>query len=100
LFQDATLILHVKCFTCSEIATPFLLRPDFSRAASVAKIEPGFGKTQLGGWPGIYPRQKVKRISVGFTGCGKTRPELDFEGSVTGHDFSRADKANQINVGL
>jgi hypothetical protein len=47
----------------------------------------------------VVPIKPIKSTS-GFTGCGKTRPDLDFEGSVTGHDFSRADKANQINVGL
>jgi hypothetical protein len=31
-----------------------------------------------------------------FTGCGKLHPE----GLVTGHDFSRADKANEINRAL
>jgi hypothetical protein len=50
-------------------------------------------------WVGVACR-KCKKITVGFTGCGKTHPELDFEGFVTGHDFSRADKAKQINVGL
>jgi len=35
-----------------------------------------------------------------FIGCGKTRSSRDFEGLVKGHDFSRANKANQINVGL
>jgi hypothetical protein len=37
---------------------------------------------------------------TGFTVCGKTRSSRDFEGFVKGHDFSRANKANQINVGL
>jgi hypothetical protein len=36
----------------------------------------------------------------GYTGCGKTHPFTNPEGFVTGHDFSRADKVHQINVGL
>jgi hypothetical protein len=35
-----------------------------------------------------------------FTGCGEPQKGSRFKCFVTGHDFSRADKANQINVGL
>jgi hypothetical protein len=34
---------------------------------------------------------------MGFIGCGKTRQWACF---VTGHDFSRADKAHKINGAL
>jgi hypothetical protein len=37
---------------------------------------------------------------TGFTGCGKTPLRANFKGFVTGHDFSHADKANQINIGI
>jgi hypothetical protein len=37
------------------------------------------------------PKRPIKPI--GFIGCGKT----PLSGFVTGHDFSRADKANKIN---
>jgi hypothetical protein len=58
---------------------------------------PPIRQKKTNGW-GTEPMQihPVRDLA----GCGKTRPELDFEGSVTGHDFSRADKANQIDVGL
>jgi hypothetical protein len=44
--------------------------------------------------------QKGSIKGVGFTGCGKTHPGGEIKGFVSGHDFSHADKANQINVGL
>jgi len=33
-------------------------------------------------------------------GCGERPLRANLKGSVTGHDFSHADKANQIDVGL
>jgi hypothetical protein len=44
--------------------------------------------------------RKCRKMNAGFTGCGKTNSFTNFKGFVTGHDFSCADKANKINVGL
>jgi hypothetical protein len=44
--------------------------------------------------------RKWLKIEAGFTDCGKTRSFTNLKGFVKGHDFSRADKAYQINVGL
>jgi hypothetical protein len=38
--------------------------------------------------------------TLGFTGCGKTHESAKISGFVSGPDFSQADKASQINVGL
>jgi hypothetical protein len=45
------------------------------------------------------PKRPTKH--AGFTGCGKTHFGQAFRpGFVSGHDFSRADKANKTNRAL
>jgi hypothetical protein len=43
---------------------------------------------------------KTQQINVGFTGCGKTHLGINSRRFVTGHDFSRADKANRTGWAL
>jgi hypothetical protein len=60
---------------------------------------PSFAFFLANGWETTNLKERNQAVRE-LAGCGKTRPDLDFEGSQTGHDFSRADKANQIDVGL
>jgi hypothetical protein len=39
-------------------------------------------------------------MRAAITGCGKAHSGGHFKGFVSGHDFSHAEKANQIKVGL
>jgi hypothetical protein len=50
---------------------------------------------------GFQPVRLVSHLQQGASQAAEkpTRPP-DFKRFVTGHDFSHADKANQINVGL
>ena len=58
------------------LTTAFLFEHDFSRAKN--KPRPAWA---------LQAAEKLIRAAI-------------FKGFVTGHDFSRADKANQINRGL
>jgi hypothetical protein len=54
----------------------------------------GFGFSRRGNATFRRPSPGAKQAAEKHT------PAADFRCFVTGHDFSRADKANQINVGL
>ena len=60
----------------------------------------GCGRARLGGWQGIDPRHKCRRTNRPLQTPEKLPSDGMHERFVSGHDFSRAEKANKMSRAL